>query len=108
MRQRLRQHVAKGRRILFVATSLLGYLFAAIGFPIPSRPVKDWSVAFPCQDRPCGCQSAAQCWENCCCFSREEHLAWAKAHHVEPPAGYSEGGWSNQPKRSQVASDCCR
>jgi hypothetical protein len=33
----------------------------------------------------CGCQSAQQCWDNCCCLSPAERLAWARAHGVDPP-----------------------
>src|SRR5262249_28300736 len=42
---------------------------------------------FPCQGRPCGCASAADCWQgDCCCFTLAEKVAWADAHGVEPPA----------------------
>ena len=99
--------VARGRRILFVGVSLLGYLTAAFGLPLPVWTAKDRSVPFPCQDRPCGCHSAAECWQSCCCFSREEHLAWARANNVEPPAGYAEGGWNDRPQRHEGA-DCCQ
>jgi hypothetical protein len=66
--------------------ALMGYVAAVIGFPVPRTSPKDHRQPFPCQDHPCGCQSAEQCWQDCCCFSREEHWAWAKAHHVEPPS----------------------
>src|SRR5262249_3186056 len=82
------------------------YAITALGVPLPLPAAKDRSVPFPCQDRACGCRSATECWQNCCCFSREEHLAWARAHQVEPPAGYAEGGWNTQPKRAQAG--CCQ
>ena len=47
---------------------------------------KDRSEPFPCQNRPCGCKSAKQCWKKCCCFTNAQKLAWAKAHRVQPPA----------------------
>jgi hypothetical protein len=76
--------------------ALVGYLAAAIGFPLPRLPQKDHSRPFPCQDHPCGCQTAEQCWRHCCCFSPEERFVWARAHDVEPPS-YAErsaaGGW---------------
>lgn len=64
--------------------------FCASFVPLPVSPSptidKDRSVAFPCQNRPCGCRSAEQCWKGCCCFSNREKLAWAKANRVVPPA----------------------
>jgi|GEM_PF-513023 len=62
----------------------------AASLPLPVSPSghthKDRSQPFPCQNRPCGCRNAEQCWKRCCCFSNQEKLAWAKANHVEPPS----------------------
>jgi hypothetical protein len=66
--------------------ALVAYLIAAVGFPIPAAPLKTGGVAYPCQNHPCGCQSAEQCWRSCCCFTVEERWAWARANNVEPPA----------------------
>lgn len=63
----------------------------ALLFPVPVAPTasqstdKDLSEPFPCQNRPCGCQSAAQCWKKCCCFTDTQKVAWAKANHVKLP-----------------------
>lgn len=46
---------------------------------------KDSTQPFPCQDRPCGCRSAEQCWKKCCCFTNAQKLAWAKSRGVRPP-----------------------
>ncbi len=58
-------------------------------FPLPVGTVpprgKDQSEPFPCQNRPCGCASADQCWKQCCCFTNAEKLVWAKANGVTPP-----------------------
>jgi hypothetical protein len=35
---------------------------------------------------PCGCSNAEVCWRNCCCYSQQEKLAWARDHGVTPPA----------------------
>ena len=43
---------------------------------------KDRSQPFPCQNRPCGCRSAEQCWKKCCCFNNSQKIAWAKANKV--------------------------
>lgn len=87
--------------------ALMGYVATAVGFPFPSAPHKDASQPFPCQDHPCGCQTAEQCWRHCCCFSPEERLAWAHAHHVTPPS-YAERpaaqGWYAVQLRDGVAA----
>jgi hypothetical protein len=66
--------------------ALLLYLITATGIPIVVKPVASDRIPFPCQDHPCGCTSAAQCWTSCCCFSHAEKLAWAERHGVVPPS----------------------
>lgn len=54
--------------------------------PLPQNsPEKDSSEPFPCQNRPCGCRSADQCWKKCCCFNNAQKVAWAKANNVKVP-----------------------
>ena len=72
--------------------SLLALLcLAAILLPLPIAsvaqidPGKDTSQPFPCQNRPCGCRSAEQCWKKCCCFTNSQKVAWAKMNGVELP-----------------------
>jgi hypothetical protein len=77
------------RHRLCVAGTFLAYLLATLSIPLPVADSKDSSQPFPCQDHPCGCQTAEQCWRQCCCFTPEQRWAWARAHHVEPPA-YAE------------------
>ena len=67
----------------------LAYLLTALDVPLPAFVHKDSSQPFPCQDHPCGCRTAEQCWSHCCCFTPEERWAWARSHGVEPPA-YAE------------------
>ena len=62
----------------------------ALNIPTPVVVQKDIGIAFPCQDRPCGCENAQQCWGSCCCFSDAEKLCWAKAHQVIPPDWFLE------------------
>jgi hypothetical protein len=63
----------------------------AMLFPLPIAPLpqnspeKDTSEPFPCQNRPCGCRSADQCWKKCCCFNNAQKIAWAKANNVKLP-----------------------
>lgn len=61
--------------------------------------------AYPCQGGSCGCQSAAQCWQNCCCHTDSEKVAWAQAHGVVPPAFVVERA-KLETKAAKPA--CCR
>ena len=77
---------------------LCGYLLLAAGVPLPvgralrgdrlstaaseRAAAKDRSQAFPCMDSPCGCLSADQCFQDCCCHSPAQLLAWANRHDV--------------------------
>jgi hypothetical protein len=74
------------RRRLCAAVTLLGYLLATFGVPLPATARKAEDLPFPCRDHPCGCLTAEQCWTACCCFTPEQRWAWARQHHVEPPA----------------------
>jgi hypothetical protein len=97
------------RRRLLSGLWLLAYLAGTLGFPVssPIQGGKDRSQPFPCQDRPCGCRSAEECWRSCCCTTPEERLAWAREHHVAPPA-YAVlpcGGWND--RRQFAGQDDC-
>ena len=48
---------------------------------------KDQSAPFPCQNRPCGCKTAEQCWKKCCCKSKA--IAGKSDQTAEKP---NEGG----------------
>ena len=69
----------------------VAFVFCAVLLPMPVslRPSdgveKDLSQPFPCQNRPCGCRSAEQCWKKCCCFTNSQKVAWAKASGVDLP-----------------------
>lgn len=82
-------------RRLASGLTLVSYLAAVTGLPVPSLPDKNGGQPFPCQDHACGCRSADQCWNNCCCLSPAERLAWARAHGVQPPQVQAEtsAGW---------------
>jgi hypothetical protein len=72
-----------GSVVCLLCCAILG---GTIGYPSVKQVAKDRSVPFPCQDKPCGCRDAATCWKSCCCNTKKERLAWAKAHGVTPPA----------------------
>jgi hypothetical protein len=69
--------------------TLGSHLVVAFGFPLPAprQQSQDASRPFPCQNHPCACLNAEQCWQgDCCCYTLEEKLAWAEANGIEPPA----------------------
>jgi hypothetical protein len=73
-------------RRLCAGLALLAYLVASIGFPAPAASFSKTSgQSFPCQHHHCGCKNAEQCWSSCCCYSPEEHVAWAAENNVTPP-----------------------
>jgi len=89
-------------RRLGAGLTLVAYVATIIGLPLTAPADKDRSRPFPCQNRPCGCRSAEECWRHCCCFSAEERLAWAAAHDVEPPE------YAERPKASSEHSPSCQ
>lgn len=103
------------RRLLSLAT-LVSFALSFVPMSIPQpTETKDTSAPFPCQNRPCGCQSAEQCWKSCCCFSNQEKLAWAKSEGVQLPA-YVAKAAAREQRESCVAKqdpevpdqqDCC-
>lgn len=69
---------------------LLGaFLIAAHGaLPSPllvARVLHIQKERFPCDGHACGCWSAEQCWETCCCFTPRERVAWAQRERVAIP-----------------------
>lgn len=73
-----------GRYAGWVLVALM--TLAITGLPLPAIKKTGHSEPFPCQDCPCGCLTAAQCWDKCCCHSDTEKLAWANTHQGTPPA----------------------
>ncbi len=69
----------------------VAFVLCAVLLPMPislrssDGVEKDLSQPFPCQNRPCGCRSAEQCWKKCCCFTNSQKVAWANANGVDLP-----------------------
>jgi hypothetical protein len=74
------------RRRITVAVMLATYLLATTGVPVPARIIKPSDTPFPCQHHACGCVTAEQCRDQCCCFTASQRLAWARAQGVKPTA----------------------
>jgi len=117
-RRRLTLLKQRIRRTLVVGLALIAYLAGVIGVPLPASVHKASAVAFPCQSHACGCMTAQQCWQHCCCFSPDEKLAWAEAHQVEPPPEAQTAatqGWNTPRQRDredpsagkQAKTSCC-
>ena len=79
----------------------------SIDVPTPVIVQKDTTIPFPCQNRPCGCKNADQCWSSCCCFSDSEKVAWAKANNVTLPDWFYEKMAANPEPVAKQKSGCC-
>jgi hypothetical protein len=98
---------ALARRLL-ASLMILSYVTATVGVPLPAARGKDLSRPFPCQNRACGCRSAEECWHHCCCFTREEHVTWARSLGIEPPPAVDhskDGGWRVPRQRDLVKEE---
>ena len=88
----------------------LAYLLANVGFPLPARLTsKPSQVPFPCQHRACGCMSAEQCAQGCCCLSRDQRRAWHVARGLEIPAVLVDAAVPTPAPRAccQQVRSCC-
>jgi hypothetical protein len=88
--------------------ALFGHLVAALGVPIPTEAPVASSVPFPCQGHPCGCFSAEECWDgDCCCYTLEQKLAWAKEQGIEPPPHVRPLVEARKARAAEKKSCCC-
>ena len=78
--------VSRRRRLLTLLLAAWSVALAT-GLPLPSFPqVRETTERFPCEACPCGCATADFCWNNCCCHTTEQRIAWARREGVRPPA----------------------
>lgn len=100
---------AVGRKVI---TFLVLVCFCAASLPLPLATIdaldKDFSQPFPCQNSPCGCKTAEQCWTNCCCSGPAERFAWAEKHGVKPPSYARRPTSSETAQRSQTSGNVSR
>ena len=91
-------------RRLIAVFALAAFVAATTGIPVLKldQPGKT-SQPYPCQHHHCGCVSAEQCWQSCCCFTNHEKLLWAGEHNVTPPNYVVAAAQREKPK----ASFCC-
>jgi hypothetical protein len=77
-----------------------------LGIPLPAGVKKDRSVPFPCQDRACGCMSAADCKSGCCCYNEDQRREWAKQRRLNPESVAPSADISAC-NSSDTKVDCC-
>jgi hypothetical protein len=106
MSVRLRRVAARGAKRLFSILLILSFLVGSAGIPVVSRVAKDRSRPFPCQDNPCGCLSADECWHHCCCHTNREKVAWAHEHGVTPP-DFVIAAAEKEEKEASSTRVCC-
>ncbi len=101
-------------RRMITSVALVAYLLTVVGYPLPlsAKVERDSSEAFPCQAHACGCRTAAQCWENCCCHTAAERLAWARQHDATLPKGTlanleKEAAQQASAERCDQRGGCC-
>lgn len=94
---------------------LAGVCAAVVPIPIAVPVVgrKDRSEPFPCQDHACGCLTAAQCWNHCCCMTDSSKVAWSRRNGIRPPefviaAAERESAQSASAPTSREAGACCQ
>lgn len=73
---------------------LLAFAVASIGvLPTPTKLARWLGLGteerYPCEKSMCGCGSAHECWNNCCCNTPHQRLVWALEHGVLPPGASS-------------------
>lgn len=88
--------------------ALVGVVVSSLGIGFVPASKQDSSQAFPCQGGSCGCQSATQCWQSCCCTSVAERIAWAKENDVTPPSFLRDLlAAANDSLLAVESMDCC-
>lgn len=96
--------------------ALVAYLATATGLPLPhfvSAAAEADSTApgiatpYPCMAHRCGCRSAQQCWNACCCMSDVEKLMWAERNGVTPPASLLLRTVSTPVVEAPAGRSCC-
>jgi len=96
------------QRILCVLV-LVAVCAASLPLPVPvvASSYKDRSIPFPCQDHPCGCRNALQCWTSCGCLSMAEKLSWAKTRGITPPSFVDAKATTKSACCSSKTKSCC-
>jgi hypothetical protein len=95
-------------RVAVLWLTLFSQLMLTFGFPLPAprRSKSSRGIAYPCQSRPCGCLTSEECWKgDCCCFTIEQKLLWARANGITPPQKY-QGLFERLPEADDTETGC--
>lgn len=101
--------LATSRRLIALGV-LMSIVFALLPmvWSVPERHHdKDRSTPFPCQNRPCGCRTAEQCWKKCCCFTNAQKVAWANQQGIRPPAAVLTAAIRETKSEARTVASCC-
>ena len=98
----------RARRFI-TGLALLAYVASVVGYPLPlpAAVEQDDRTPFPCQGHACGCNSAQQCWESCCCYTPAERLAWIRQHDVSVPAATLQALNAAAAEEAPATKSCC-
>jgi len=58
---------------------ILSFLLANFGYPVREPVVSQGTAPFACQGKRCGCKSAADCGQNCCCAKKAKFAVAKKS-----------------------------
>jgi hypothetical protein len=92
------------RRRLIPGLTLVAYLVAAVGFPLPAAGRRPGDPPAPCGNQLCGCENADHGPRRCCCAA-----AKAPAEEKAPPAArcpHCAKAHAEQPK--PAPTKCCQ
>ena len=104
MARRLHRVAARCARQVLACLLIVSLGGGVAGIPVVEFGSKDRSRPFPCQDNPCGCSSAEECWHHCCCHTNREKVAWAQAHGVTAPSYVVEAAQHETEPTEQVCA----
>jgi len=109
MARLLKLRVTPIARRVFSVLVLVGVCAASLPLPVPvvAAVLKDRSIPFPCQDHPCGCRDAKQCWTTCGCMSMAEKLRWAESKGITPPSYVDTKARAKPSCCASKVSICC-
>jgi hypothetical protein len=78
------------RRRLVAGLTLVAYLVAAVGFPLPAAARRPGGAPAPCQNQLCRCDTAQQGPRRCCCSAPQGRAATTGANASPPAARASQ------------------
>lgn len=69
----------------FVWLLIAQQVVAGAGMSLPCPAATRSGERYPCEHCRCGCQSAEQCWTDCCCFTNQQKVEWAQQNGAAVP-----------------------